>query len=134
MQWPARSLADVRHPKSATSGFDHTVLMALGLPVSTDRTLLHGVGCAGGLAAVRLARQLSLVPPAYPGAKPPRILVIATEITSTLCRSEIDAMAKAGDEARANVSLCLFSDGASAMVVGGGEMAENGVWGGAYGS
>jgi hypothetical protein len=28
-------------------GFDHAVLMALGLGLDVDRTLLHGVGCAG---------------------------------------------------------------------------------------
>jgi type III polyketide synthase len=80
----------------------------------------------GGLAAIRLARQLSLVPLPYPTAKPSRILVIATEVTSTLCRSEIDEMSRAGDDAKANVSLCLFSDGASAMIVGGGEQLKDG--------
>lgn len=99
--------------------------MGLGLPLNTDRTLLHGVGCAGGMCALRLANQLARQPPSYPGEKPRRILVVATEITSTLCRSEMEEMAKA-DDGRPNVSVCLFSDGASAMVVGGGEPQENG--------
>lgn len=98
--------------------------MALGLPLSTDRTLLHGVGCAGGLSLVRLAHQLSRVPvDPSPTSKPNRILIVSTEVTSTLCRSEIDELNKAskapdGDKGWPNVSLCLFSDGASAMIVG----------------
>ncbi|KAJ9125582.1 hypothetical protein QFC22_000544 [Naganishia vaughanmartiniae] len=98
--------------------------MALGLPLTTDRTLLHGVGCAGGLSLVRLAHQLARVPvDPSPIAKPTRILVVSTEVTSTLCRSEIDELNKAskapgGDKGWPNVSLCLFSDGASAMIVG----------------
>ncbi|KAJ9097453.1 hypothetical protein QFC20_006194 [Naganishia adeliensis] len=92
--------------------------------LATDRTLLHGVGCAGGLSLVRLAHQLSRVPvDPSPTSKPNRILIISTEVTSTLCRSEIDELNKAskapdGDKGWPNVSLCLFSDGASAMIVG----------------
>ena len=118
------------------SGYDHAVLMALGLPLSTDRTLLHGVGCAGGLSLVRLAHQLSRVPvDPSPTSKPNRILVISAEVTSTLCRSEIDELNKAskapdGDKGWPNVSLCLFSDGASAMIVGAanseGQLKEHG--------
>lgn len=109
---------------SSYPGYDHALLMALGLPLTTDRTLLHGVGCAGGLSLVRLAHQLARVPvDPSPIAKPTRILVVSTEVTSTLCRSEIDELNKAskepgGDKGWPNVSLCLFSDGASAMIVG----------------
>ncbi|GHJ85294.1 hypothetical protein NliqN6_1696 [Naganishia liquefaciens] len=123
------NLEDITHlvcntcTASSYPGYDHAVLMALGLPLSTDRTLLHGVGCAGGLSLVRLAHQLARVPADSPTSKPNRVLIISAEVTSTLCRSEIDELSKAskaegGDPGWPNVSLCLFSDGASAMVVG----------------
>ncbi|CAD0082805.1 unnamed protein product [Aureobasidium vineae] len=40
-------------------GFDFLVDEKLSLSTSVDRTLLHGVGCAGGLAIMRTAAQLA---------------------------------------------------------------------------
>lgn len=40
-------------------GFDHAVLMALGLGLDVDRTLLHGVGCAGRFGPFYFAWQSS---------------------------------------------------------------------------
>jgi len=108
--------------------------MALGLDLTVDRTLLHGVGCAGGLSALRLANSFAQLPSVSSGAaaqggsissSPPRILVVALEVTSTLVRSELEELDRAGGK-MGNVGVCLFSDGASAMVVGGGELLEGG--------
>ena len=108
--------------------------MALGLDLTVDRTLLHGVGCAGGLSALRLANSFAQLPSvssvagsAGDGSRPPRILVVALEVTSTLVRSELEELDRAGGK-MGNVGVCLFSDGASAMVVGGGELLDGGEW------
>ncbi|THH01856.1 hypothetical protein EW026_g904 [Hermanssonia centrifuga] len=45
---------------SANPGYDYYVARELGLGGSVERTLLHGVGCAGGLAALRTAANLAL--------------------------------------------------------------------------
>jgi type III polyketide synthase len=105
--------------------------MALGLELTVDRTLLHGVGCAGGLSALRLANSLAQLPPVFSGnasegkSRSPRILVVALEVTSTLVRSELEELDRSGGK-MGNVGVCLFSDGASAMVVGGGELLDGG--------
>lgn len=51
--------------------------------------------------------------------------MVALEVTSTLVRSELEELDRAGGK-MGNVGVCLFSDGASAMVVGGGELLEGG--------
>ena len=76
----------------------------------------------GGLSALRLANSFAQIPTRD---KPARILVIATEVTSTLVRSELEELDRAGGK-MGSVGVCLFSDGASAMVVGGGELQEGG--------
>lgn len=71
---------------SANPGFDHFVAKELGIKSGVEKVLLHGIGCSGGLAAIRTASNLAL------GSsfrkKPARILVIACEISSLLVRSE----------------------------------------------
>jgi predicted naringenin-chalcone synthase len=61
--------------------------------------------------------------------------VVATEVTSTLVRSELEELDRASTEKNGvkavmaemgNVGVCLFSDGASALVVGGGKVKEDG--------
>jgi len=77
-----------------------------------EKVLLHGVGCSGGLAALRTAANLAL------GAsfqdKPARILVVACEISSPLVRSELDSIVK-NEEVR--IGVALFSDCASAVIL-----------------
>lgn len=100
---------------SANPGFDHYVVKELGLNTSIEKVLLHGVGCSGGLAALRTAANIAL------GAsfrqKPARILVLACEISSVLVRSELDSVDK-NQEVR--IGVTLFSDCASAVVLGNG--------------
>ncbi len=100
---------------SANPGFDHFVVKELGINLSIEKILLHGVGCSGGLAAIRAAANLAL------GSsfrrRPARILVIACEISSVLVRSELESINK---DQTTRIGVCLFSDCASASVISNG--------------
>ena len=100
---------------SANPGYDHFVAKQLGIGGNVEKILLHGIGCSGGLAAIRTASNIAL------GStfrkKPARILVVACEISTPLVRSELDSIAK--DQA-VRVGACLFSDGASAAIISNG--------------
>lgn len=80
-----------------------------------ERVLLHGVGCAGGLTALRTAANLALGH-SYRG-KPARILVLALEVSTTMARSELDSIDKLQET---RIGICLFSDCASAVVLSNG--------------
>ena len=94
----------------------------MGLRSGVEKILLHGIGCSGGLAAIRAASNLAL------GSsfrkKPARILVLACEISSLLVRSELDSIDK---EQKTRIGVCLFSDCASAAVLSNG-MGEDEVY------
>lgn len=100
---------------SANPGYDHYVVKQLGLNTSIEKVLLHGVGCSGGLAALRTAANIAQ------GAsfrnRPARILVLACEITSLLVRSELESIAELQET---RIGVTLFSDCASAVVLGNG--------------
>lgn len=100
---------------SANPGFDHYVCKELGLGTQVEKTLLHGIGCSGGLAAIRTACNLAL------GSsfrrKPARILVVACEICSLLVRSELDSISQ---DQETRIGCCLFSDCASASIISNG--------------
>jgi hypothetical protein len=98
---------------SANPGFDHYVVKQLGLNTSMEKVLLHGVGCSGGLAALRTAANLAHG--ASFRGKSARILVLACEITSLLVRSELDSIAELQET---RIGVTLFSDCASAVVLG----------------
>ena len=115
------SIDDITHivsttcTNSANPGFDHFVVKKLGIKNSVEKVLLHGIGCSGGLAAIRTASNLAL------GSsfrnKPARVLVIACEISSLLIRSELDSI----DQHQAvRIGVCLFSDCASSIVLSNG--------------
>ena len=100
---------------SANPGFDHFVVKALGLETSIEKVLLHGVGCSGGLAALRTAANIALG--SRFRSKPARILVLACEIPSVFVRSELDSISRDQD---VRIGVTLFSDCASAVVLGNG--------------
>ncbi|KAM7223970.1 putative type III polyketide synthase [Rhypophila decipiens] len=106
---------------SANPGYDHFVAKELGLSHKVEKILLHGIGCSGGLAALRAAANLCLGH-AMRG-KPARILVTALEISTPMVRSEMDSI-NATQETR--IGIALFSDCASCLVLsnGVGEQAE----------
>ncbi|KAK4199775.1 thiolase-like protein [Triangularia verruculosa] len=97
---------------SANPGYDHFVAKSLGLSTSVEKVLLHGVGCSGGLAALRTAANLCLGHSMR--GLPARILVLALEISTTLVRSELDSIHQ---DQETRIGICLFSDCASAVVL-----------------
>jgi type III polyketide synthase len=97
---------------SANPGYDHFVAKELGLSSNLEKVLLHGVGCSGGLAALRTAANLCLGHSMR--RLPARILVVALEISTTLVRSELESI-NALQETR--IGVALFSDCAGALVL-----------------
>ena len=87
----------------------------LGINTNVEKVLLHGVGCSGGLAAIRTAAQVAL------GSsfqnKPARILVLACEVSSLLVRSELESIDK---DQTTRIGVCLFSDCASSCILSNG--------------
>lgn len=106
---------------SANPGFDHYVIKELGLNRGVERVLLHGIGCSGGLAAIRTASNLALGS-SFRG-KPARVLIIACEISSLLVRSELDSIDQDQD---IRIGVCLFSDCASSIVLSNGIGEDDG--------
>lgn len=107
---------------SANPGFDHYVAKGLGITHSVEKVLLHGVGCSGGLAALRTGANLALGHAAR--GRPARVLCVALEVSTTLARSELDSV---NELQQTRIGACLFSDCASAVVLsnGIGEPAES---------
>ena len=115
------SVDDITHvvsttcTNSANPGFDHFVVQELGLSSSVEKILLHGIGCSGGLAAIRTAANLALGMSFR--KKPAKILVLACEISTLLVRSELDSI---DQEQAIRIGVCLFSDCASASIISNG--------------
>ncbi|CAH0014820.1 unnamed protein product [Clonostachys rhizophaga] len=100
---------------SSNPGFDHYVAKELGISHQVEKVLLHGVGCSGGLAALRTAANLALGHSAR--RKPARILCLALEISTILIRSELDSIIELQET---RIGPCLFSDCASALILSNG--------------
>ncbi len=106
---------------SANPGFDHFVVKGLGITHQVEKVLLHGIGCSGGLAALRTAANLALGH-AMRG-KPARILMVTLELSTMMVRSELDSI---NELQETRIGVALFSDCGSAAVLsnGIGESAE----------
>lgn len=113
------SAADITHVVAVTCtdqgspGYDLFVIQKLHLSPGVQRSLLHGVGCAGGLSALREAANLATAASARGRAA--RILVFATELCSLFLRAELQASFR--NKEALNVAPLLFSDGSAALVV-----------------
>lgn len=94
-------------------GFDLLVCQKLGLNADTDRTLLHGVGCAGGLGAMRTAAAMAQS--YYVRGRPARILVFACEICSIYFPAELNLVVEQPELVK--TSSLLYSDCAAAFVL-----------------
>jgi len=88
----------------ATPSLDARAHAALGLRADIQRVPVFGLGCAGGVSGLALARQLAL---AAPGSK---VLMVAVETCSLSFRT--DRMQKADI-----IATVLFGDGAAAAVL-----------------
>lgn len=106
---------------SANPGFDHFVCKRLGMKQTVEKVLLHGIGCSGGLAALRTGANLALGS-SFRGRKA-RVLCIAAEISSLLVRSELDSI---NELQETRIGVTLFSDCASACVLSNGIGASDG--------
>jgi len=104
---------------SANPGYDHFVCKGLGITHPVEKVLLHGIGCSGGLAALRTAANLALG--ASFRGRPARILVMALELSSTMVRSELDSI---NELQEVRIGAALFSDCASCVVLSNGIGAE----------
>jgi type III polyketide synthase len=126
------SLNDITHVVAVTAtnagnpGYDQLVAKSLGLRADTDRTLIHGVGCSGGLAALRCAANIASGASARGNAA--RVLVFATELCSINIRCDLDHAARTGET---RIGPTLFSDGSSALVLCN-EMANETIGRGIY--
>jgi len=115
------SPADITHvvsttcTNSANPGFDHYVCKQVGITHPVEKVLLHGIGCSGGLASLRTAANLALGS-SFRGKKA-RVLVVATEISSLLVRSELDSVHELQET---RIGITLFSDCASALILSNG--------------
>lgn len=100
---------------SANPGFDHFLAKGLEIRHPVEKVLLHGVGCSGGLAALRTGANLAL---AYTAReRPARVLCVALELCTTLARSELESI---NELQETRIGACLFSDCASAVVLSNG--------------
>ena len=116
-EWGGRH-CDITHVVAVTCtnagspGFDQEVAKQLNLSNNVDKTLLHGVGCAGGLACLRAARQMADA--ATLQGRKAHVLLFACELTSIHVSVELE---DALENAQTSIGPVLFGDGASAMVL-----------------
>ncbi|KAJ3016567.1 hypothetical protein HKX48_003956 [Thoreauomyces humboldtii] len=110
-------VAGITHVVTATvtgvmnPGLDYHLQQSLKLSPTVERYNLSGVGCAGGLATLRLATNLAKAH--GPGA---RILVCCVELCTLYAAQRFF---QCTDDAPLDVAAALFGDGASALVVEG---------------
>lgn len=100
---------------SANPGFDHYVMKELGITHPVEKVLMQGIGCSGGLAALRTGANMALGH-TYRG-RPARVLVVAVEICSLLIRSELDSIYETQET---RIGVTLFSDCAGALLLSNG--------------
>ncbi|RYP15356.1 hypothetical protein DL765_005747 [Monosporascus sp. GIB2] len=115
------SPADITHTIAVTCtnqgnpGYDLLVAGRLNLPHTVERILMHGVGCAGGLAIMRVAAQIACGTAVRD--KPARILAFACELCTPNVRHDLAEAEACADPANINIAGVLFSDAAAAFVL-----------------
>ncbi|KAF7357465.1 Type III polyketide synthase [Mycena sanguinolenta] len=97
---------------SSNPGYDSYLAQELGLRPRIEKVLLHGVACAGGLAALRLAASLCQAA-AWRGERA-HVLVTACEIASSMVRNELKAI---DQDQQVRLGVTLFADGAASLVL-----------------
>ncbi|KAF2222845.1 thiolase-like protein [Elsinoe ampelina] len=119
--------ADITHLVGATCttsscpGIDLHVARTLGLGARVQRVFLQGVGCAGGMSVLRVARDVAAAEEAR--GRKAVVLVFAVEVCTIAVRK---VLGDAEREGRAGVEGALFGDGAGAGVVVNGVVEGEG--------
>lgn len=114
-------MADITHTVAVTCtnqgnpGYDLLVGRRLGLPGTTERVLVHGVGCAGGLAIMRVAAQIACGAAAR--RRPARILAFACELCTPNVRHDLAEAEACANPDELSIAGVLFADGAGAFVL-----------------
>lgn len=114
-------LADITHTVAVTCtnqgnpGYDLLVARRLGLPDNAERVLLHGAGCAGGLAVLRVAAQIACGAAAR--GRPARILAFACELCTPNVRHDLAEAEACTNADELSIAGVLFADGAGAFVL-----------------
>ncbi|KAJ4880779.1 Type III polyketide synthase B [Raphanus sativus] len=107
-----RSISDITHLVYVSSsearlpGGDLYLAKGLGLSPETHRVLLYFVGCSGGVAGLRVAKDIA---ENNPGS---RVLLATSETTI------IGFKPPSADRPYDLVGVALFGDGAGAMIIG----------------
>ncbi|KAK7706659.1 hypothetical protein SLS64_007490 [Diaporthe eres] len=96
-------------------GYDLLVARRLGIAHTAQRTLLHGVGCAGGLAILRAAADIACSAAAR--GRPARVLAYACELCTPILSRELADAEACGDPGQLSIGAALFGDGAGAFVL-----------------
>lgn len=96
-------------------GYDILVAEKLGLSPTVESTLLQGVGCAGGLSAMRAAADAACA--ATMRGRPARVLVCACEVTTALLRYDLAEAEKCTNVSDLNPAAAVLSDAAAAFVL-----------------
>lgn len=100
-----RAIVVVSSTGVMTPSLDAALILGLGLDTSTKRLPIFGLGCAGGVAGLARAAELSR------GMGGALVLMIAVEICSVTFRQS--------DTRKSNiVASSIFGDGAAAVLVG----------------
>ncbi|EEP80607.1 predicted protein [Uncinocarpus reesii 1704] len=119
-QWGG-NIEDITHMFSVTCthtgnpGFDAIVARKLGLKLDTDRVLVHGTGCSGGLTVFRTA--FNVLQAETFRKRPARALLLATDLPTALARSSLDDVTPEGG---VNIGSILFSDCSTAYIMSNG--------------
>ncbi|KAJ1404059.1 Thiolase-like [Sesbania bispinosa] len=113
-----RSLSDITHIVYVSSsearlpGGDLYLAKGLGLSPDTQRVMLYFVGCSGGVAGLRVAKDIA---ENNPGS---RVLLVTSETTI------IGFKPPSADRPYDLVGVALFGDGAGAMIIGSDPILE----------
>lgn len=112
---------DITHTVAVTCtnqgnpGYDLLVARRLGIAYTAQRTLLHGVGCAGGLSILRTAADIACAAAAR--GQPARVLAFACELCTPILSRELAEAEACEDLSRLSIGAALFGDGAAAFVL-----------------
>lgn len=96
-------------------GYDLLVARRLGIAYTAKRTLLHGVGCAGGLAILRTTADIACSAAAR--GQPARVLAFASELCTPILSRELAEAEACKDLGQLGIGAALFGDGAGAFVL-----------------